>query len=113
MLVFAYGGLKKGQRYHHLLGKPTFLGIAETEPNYLLYDAGLYSCLVEVGIGKGREIEGELFKIIDPYWLRKEIKYPFKEKPIAIKGITEIVLSHFYESSVEKFLDCGTSWPRE
>ncbi len=120
--VFVYGTLMRGFRNHCLLEGATFVGKAITAPNYLLYDSGPYPCLIEVGEGKGRRIQGEIYTInkailskldhlegVPHLYKRKKAKARMADK----KG--EFSLEPFvyvYNRSVESFLDCGTSWPR-
>jgi gamma-glutamylcyclotransferase (GGCT)/AIG2-like uncharacterized protein YtfP len=63
--VFVYGTLKRGGRFHSALRKSEFLGEAKTTPEYLMYSNGSYPCLVKADEGKGKSIEGELWKVDD------------------------------------------------
>lgn len=116
-MLFVYGALKKGYKYHDImLGMASkFLGVFETEPNYLLYDTGPYPGMIVVKDGEGRCIEGELYEVLPSYMLKldKNVPYSFKKKEIKLKGIDfPKIITHVWDWSVEKFLDCGTSWPR-
>ena len=57
--IFVYGTLKRGQRNHNFLSDHEFLGDAQTEARYRLYDTGRHPALVddpENGVGvRGEE----------------------------------------------------------
>ena len=117
-ILFVYGSLKKGHKHHSMLGKDSvFIGKVETEPDYLLYDTGPYPGMIQVKQGEGRAIEGELYRLQPKQMLAldKRVPYQFKKREIRIRGI-EVgrakALTHIWDYSVDKFLDCGTSWPR-
>jgi gamma-glutamylaminecyclotransferase len=45
--VFVYGTLKQGGSNHHYLSGQQFLGLAQTEPGYAMYDLGGYPGILE------------------------------------------------------------------
>lgn len=115
-LLFVYGSLKKGYKHHAMLGKDSdFVGYVETEPHYLLYDTGPYPGMIQVQDGEGRAIEGELYRVKPAQMLKLDARVPhqFKKKEVKIQGMTDKIITHVWDYSVDKFLDCGTSWPRE
>jgi gamma-glutamylaminecyclotransferase len=113
LLLFVYGGLKKGFPQNKLLKNSSYLRKVKTAPNYLLYDCGRFACLTDAGEGKGRSIEGELFQVsilvIDELDMMDD---RFERKPISVIK-NDKVHAYFYQRSVSQFLDCGTSWPRD
>ena len=59
-LVFVYGTLRQGGRYHHLLEQATFLGAAKTSPRYVLVDVGSYPAMLKNGT---QAIHGEVYRV--------------------------------------------------
>ena len=59
-LVFVYGTLRRGGRYHHLLEQATYLGAAQTPPHYVLLDAGSYPAMLKNGT---QAIHGEVYRV--------------------------------------------------
>jgi gamma-glutamylaminecyclotransferase len=59
-LLFVYGTLLAGEKYHHLLGDADCHGSAETEPAYELVDLGEYPALVS---GGAVAAHGEIYEI--------------------------------------------------
>ena len=114
VLLYVYGGLKRGFKQNKFLGDGAFLRKVKTEPNYLLYDCGPFACLTETSEGEGRCIEGELFQVsihvIDEL---DEADKRFERKQIKIHKCDQYVYGYVYQRSVSQFLDCGISWPRE
>lgn len=63
--LFVYGTLKKGYSAHYLLERwsPTFLGKAQTQPNYGLYDQGPFPGMVQEAAGGG--VHGEVYEVTE------------------------------------------------
>lgn len=122
-LLFVYGSCKKGYKNHKFLEGFKFIDKAETEANYLLYDTGPLPVMIQVAVGEGRCIKGEVYQVsesflnsfdkrfcdgntqVSSYWL-------YDRKKIAVKGFKQPVYSYIYKYGVDRFLDCGQSWPR-
>ena len=58
-LVFVYGSLKRGGRWHHVLGDSRFAGLARTARAWDIVPVGPYPGLVR----GTRSVEGELFEL--------------------------------------------------
>lgn len=61
-LVFVYGTLMTGERYHELLGGSEPAGGASTAPRYRLINLGPYPALVS---GGHTAVRGELYRVDD------------------------------------------------
>jgi gamma-glutamylaminecyclotransferase len=59
-LVFVYGSLMRGERYHHLLGGVVCLRSIATPPRYELVDLGPYPAMVA---GGATAVSGELYRV--------------------------------------------------
>ena len=60
--VFVYGTLKRGGCNHHWISAQRFVGEAETEAVYRMYDAGGFPALV-ADEKRGVSIQGELWDV--------------------------------------------------
>lgn len=60
--IFVYGTLKRGRLNHGFLAGQKFVGEAETQPRYRMFDLGGYPGMVEVKEG-GRCIRGEVWDV--------------------------------------------------
>ena len=67
--IFVYGTLKRGCSNHAFLAGQTFVGEAQTQPRYRLFDLGGYPGMVEVSEG-GLQIRGEVWDV-DPACLSR------------------------------------------
>lgn len=117
--VFVYGTLKKGYRNHRVLGDSKFLAEAKTASLYLLHDCGSYPCMT-VAEKDGKQITGEIYEVTDPRILVDLDRLEgvgsglYRRETIKLvnpEGTAE-ALGYIYNRSVERFLDCGTQWPR-
>jgi gamma-glutamylcyclotransferase (GGCT)/AIG2-like uncharacterized protein YtfP len=61
-LLFVYGTLMRGGRYHRVLQGQCFVGPARTLPRYALLDLGAYPGLVSLPEG-GRAFAGEVYEV--------------------------------------------------
>lgn len=59
-LVFVYGTLQRGERYHDVIGASLFLGSHRLSPAYTLYDLGEYPGAVHGGT---TPLQGEVFRV--------------------------------------------------
>lgn len=116
VVVFVYGSLKKGYKQHAMIGQGKFLETVETAPNYLLYDLGPYPGMIEVHKGEGRKIEGEIYRLTPEEYknLNKHVPYGFKNREIEVIGVDlPQIIALIYKQGIDRFPDCGTSWPPE
>ncbi|MCB9555810.1 MAG: gamma-glutamylcyclotransferase [Deltaproteobacteria bacterium] len=61
-LLFAYGSLRRGQPYHHLLGNSPFVRLTHSVAQYTLSDLGEYPAL---SCGGDTAITGELYRVTE------------------------------------------------
>ena len=61
-LIFVYGSLRRGQRYHALLRGAQFLAPYVTPPGYTMLDLGPYPGVVQ---GGHAEVTGEIYHVDD------------------------------------------------
>lgn len=59
-LVFVYGTLQRGERYHDVMGDAEYLGTLCLSPAYTLYDLGEYPGAVH---GGDAALQGEVYRI--------------------------------------------------
>ena len=59
-LVFVYGTLRRGQRYHYLLRSSLFYGLHRTEPQYTMLDLGGFPGVISNG---KQAMTGEIYGI--------------------------------------------------
>jgi len=111
-LLFVYGTLKRGFKYHYYLAEARFLGVVRTKPRYRLYDCGLYPCLVEWA--EGESVEGELYHACGTILTRidrlEEVPILFARKVVYLENTDELVESFFYQQSVHTLIRSGASW---
>jgi len=112
--IFVYGTLKRGQRNHHFLNNQKFLGDAQTEPRYRLYDAGRHPALVD-DPQNGIAVQGEVWQVSEET-LQKLDEYEgmpdyFSRKSIHLQGWDTSVQAYFFNGDVTNLKDCGDCWP--
>ena len=97
-LVFAYGTLKRGGQYHHLIEQ---IGARFIGPGQL--DLARYPCLLDQP-GSGLGVRGEVFRVHDPEdWkvLDQLEDHPFEYKrrvePVWVKGERLSAWTYFYQ----------------
>lgn len=61
--LFVYGSLMRGEMYHRLISRGSFLGAAATPPDYDLVDLGAYPALLP---GGRTAVRGELYAVDEP-----------------------------------------------
>jgi len=103
-LVFAYGTLKRGGQYHHLIDEigAEFVGPGQLVIPYPLYLAE-YPCLVDQP-GSGLGVRGEVFRVQDPAgWEvldRLEdhpLEYKRRVEPVWVNGERLSAWTYFYQ----------------
>lgn len=116
MQVFVYGSLKKGYALHHLLAAEQFVGLAQTQPFYRIYDLGEYPGLIDVP--DGLEINGEVYSVSNEAMKRLDFAEGVADGLYARRGILlkppfehVVVDAWFWLKSVRGCRNCGTSWP--
>ena|SRR5581483_7546351 len=115
IIVFVYGTLKRGFNNHRrFLSEGKFLGTAETEPLYRLYDCGPYPCMV-ADEKNGVSVRGELFEINDKILQGLDylegVPHLYQRFPLKIKGESRKVQGYLFQRGVGRFDDCGAEWP--
>jgi gamma-glutamylaminecyclotransferase len=112
--IFVYGTLKRGQRNHHFLNDQKFLGEAQTEPRYRLYDSGQHPALVDVS-ENGIAVRGEVWQVNEET-IRKLDEYEgvpdyFARRPILLQNLDAQVEAYYFNGDVANLKDCGDHWP--
>lgn len=113
-LLFIYGTLKRGGRAHHRLAGQRFVGEAETEPRYRVYDIGPYPGLAAVET-QGIAVRGELWDVdqaclasLDEYEEAPEL---FDRRPVAVQGVSGPVEAYYYNRPIPDGTEFGSFWP--
>jgi gamma-glutamylcyclotransferase (GGCT)/AIG2-like uncharacterized protein YtfP len=114
--IFVYGTLKRGERSNGMLSGQQFLGPAQTEPRYRLYDCGRHPALVP-DPENGVAVQGEVWQVNDET-LQKLDEYEgvpdyFSRRPISLQGWDSPVEAYFFNGDVTHLKDCGDHWPKE
>ena len=113
-VLFVYGTLKRGQRNHRLIADQTFLGEAETEPRYRVFDLGPYPGLV-ADPENGVAVRGELWAVVECCLAElddfEEVPGLFVREPVAVAGQDGIVLAYFWNRPVPAGARSGSEWP--
>lgn len=112
-LLFVYGTLKRGFCRESFLAGQTFLGEAQTEPLYRMYNCGSYPGLREQSpglaiLGELWEVDAECFKRLDAEEGVDEGLY--ERRAIQLSPHREGVEAYFYLKSVAGMPDCGDCW---
>lgn len=119
--IFVYGSLKRGQRLHDVLLGQQFLGLAETLPDYALFDCGEYPALVKVSTN-GDSVKGELYRV-EPNCLQNLDLIEgvdqglYSRQPVNLQSVntfhkdSHIVWAWYYQHSIEGLRQCGREWP--
>lgn len=125
-LVFVYGTLKRGHEFNYALTGQTYLGPATTSADYRMYSLGDYPGLVEVELGTGDQIQGEIYQVdsaclrqldqieaVDQgLYERREIRFddPLIPADLPPKTLTALVAAYFYLGDVDSCNSCGACW---
>lgn len=115
-VIFVYGSLKRGYALHHLLRSAEYLGPADTQPLYRLFDLGSYPGLVEWP--EGLEIQGELYAVTADVLRRLDEAEAVSEglyarRTVQLQPTTGQLAAEawFWLGAVSGRRDCGHSWP--
>ena len=116
MRIFTYGTLKRGHRLHGHLAGQSYLGEAQTVPEFRLHNCGWYPALVESS--DGRSIRGELWDVDEATLEQLDeveevgsglyerrlicLQPPFDDLP---------AIAYVYLRDVTGLPDCGNEWP--
>jgi gamma-glutamylcyclotransferase (GGCT)/AIG2-like uncharacterized protein YtfP len=111
--IFVYGTLKRDQRNHHFLRDQKFLGEAQTEARYRLYDSGPHPALIDDP--HGVDVRGEVWQVSEET-LQKLDEYEgvpdyFSRRPILLQDWDIGVEAYFFNGDVTNLKDCGDHWP--
>jgi gamma-glutamylcyclotransferase (GGCT)/AIG2-like uncharacterized protein YtfP len=101
-LLFVYGTLMRGGRYHRVLRGQRFVGPAWTLPQYALLDLGAYPGLV-CREDDGRPVAGEVYEVsaavlprLDAVEGSPEL---FRLGRVLLEGVEGVVYAYFYQPS--------------
>lgn len=113
--VFVYGTLMRDGCRAEALTAEQFVGPAQTEPRYRLYDCGDYPGLVAAV--EGRVIAGEVWRVSPACLVRlDEIEgVPegwYARRPVVLQAphAGECIDAYFYLHDVTKLPDAGNRW---
>lgn len=113
-VLFVYGTLKRGGPAHRLLAGQTFLGDAETDPGYRLYDLGRYPGLVKDPTTES-SVKGELWAVsdvclaeLDDYESAPTL---YVREAVPIRGRSERVETYLYNLAIPPGARSGDFWP--
>jgi len=114
MYLFVYGTLKRGYHNNVYLTGQKFVGEAETEPCYRLFDNGLFPMLVEDE--DGYSVSGELWRVTREATLEIDLHerlYNRRVVQIADPPTDRPIFAYIYKEKIDDSLyecDCGV-WP--
>jgi gamma-glutamylaminecyclotransferase len=112
-ILFVYGTLKRGMKYHWLLSDQAFLISARTMPCYRLLDLGNYPGLI-ADDEHGLAIHGELWEIDEPTLAQLDVfecvPSLFQRRHVDIDSFVGEAQAYFYVGS-SKGTYCGNCWP--
>jgi gamma-glutamylcyclotransferase (GGCT)/AIG2-like uncharacterized protein YtfP len=116
MRLFTYGTLKRGHRLHGHLAGQSYLGEAQSLPEFRLHNCGWYPALVESS--DGRSIRGELWDVDEATLMLLDeveevgtglyerrwicLQPPFDDSP---------AIAYVYLRDSAGLPDCGNEWP--
>jgi gamma-glutamylcyclotransferase (GGCT)/AIG2-like uncharacterized protein YtfP len=117
-IIFVYGTLKRGLANSRFLEGQEFLGVAETSPDYRLFDGHAFPAMVEYP-STGVKVKGEIWRVDDN--CKKDIDrlegipYMYKRIPITLVSHPNLDVETYVMHEVPNgWTDCGTSWtPRK
>ncbi len=115
--IFVYGSLKRGFKLNPILQTQNFVGEAQTEACYRIFDLGEYPGIVDAE--NGLSIHGEIYQI-DQQCLRQldEVEGVsegiYERRQILLKSPWEqsAAQAWFYLGTTNGLQDCGIRWPR-
>ena len=124
--VFVYGTLKRGHQRNHVLADQSFVGSATTTDDYQMYDLGDYPGLVEVELGYGVQVQGEIYRVdqnclrlLDQIeaveqglYERRKIRF---DPDVVTLGLPlmppgDSVVAYFYLGDITGYSGCGDCW---
>lgn len=115
MRLFTYGTLKRGHRLHGHLAAQSYLGEAQTLPEFRLLNCGWYPALVESS--DGRSIRGELWDVDEATSeLLDEVEEVgsglYERRLISLQPPFDdsLAIAYVYLQDVTGFSDCGDEW---
>ena len=113
--LFVYGTLKRGFSRSAALQGERFLGPAQTQPRYRMYNVGNFPGLVEAP--DGLCIEGELWDVSPECFKRlDEIEgvglglYKRAKVSLTVPHDRDEAETYLYNRSRQDFPDCGVRW---
>jgi gamma-glutamylcyclotransferase (GGCT)/AIG2-like uncharacterized protein YtfP len=116
-IIFVYGTLKRGLGNHRFLDGQEFLGVAETSPDFRLFDGGAFPAMVEFP-STGVNVKGEIWRVdkkskksIDRL---EGIPHMYKRIPVTLVSHPDLeVETYVMHNHPNGWKDCGTSWSRK
>jgi gamma-glutamylaminecyclotransferase len=126
-IVLMYGTLKRGHSRNILLADEVYIGDATTVPDYRLYDLGAFPALRAVTPGKGKKIQGELWRVsAKTISLLDRIEgspHFYKLLPINLEspdntGLIQVASgelkqakAYLFQQKIPHMRECGVCWP--
>lgn len=115
-LLFVYGSLKRGFSRHEVLAGQTFLGDAETEPKYALYDFGDYPGMTPGATairGEVYEVTADCWPVLDRVECVDGGLYVCEQVALQSPFESHIVYTYLYAQDVGDMHPIGPVWPVE
>lgn len=128
-VIFVYGTLKQGFPNHRHLEGQRYLGIAKTEPKYVMYRYGHFPAMVEAD--PGDSLVGELYEVDDQAIVQVDrlegvdrglferrsvslldltlVRLPLVQKPWEALS-SRTVEAYFFRGNVNGAARCGDFW---
>ena len=114
--IFVYGTLKRGLGNNHFVAGQKFIGVAETSPDFRLFDGGAFPAMVEFP-DTGVKVVGELWSVSDSCKRRVDglegIPHMYKRIPVTLVSHPDLdVETYVMHEAPRGWEDCGISWSR-
>lgn len=114
-MIFVYGTLKRGFGNSRFLNGQEFIGVAETSPDYRLFDGGAFPAMIECP-AKGLNIKGEIWRIDNS--CRRMIDCLeginhglYKRIPVTLVSHPNLNVETYVMPKIpDGWKDCGTNW---
>lgn len=113
-LLFVYGTLKRGGKYHDQLGESKFIGEARTVPGYRLFRLDGYPGMVPWPADR-EGVSGEVWEVADSALPQLDAfegvaEGLYRREPVALQPPHHQADAYLYARSIEGRPDAGAEW---